>query len=157
MNAFPVESLDANRLLADWRWLCPKPMSLVARNVFGELFLADERGIVFWLNVTTGTLTQIANSQADFHRIAALQENRKDWFVEFEAAAYAERGLQPSASQCIGFSVPAVFAEGGTPDTAYLAGLYEYVSFLGDLHRQLATVPVGGKVQLQITPPKPTC
>lgn len=150
-----VDNLDLDRLLANWRWLCPTAMSLVARNVFGELFLADENGKVFWLNVTVGTLTQIAGSLAEFHDLAATSGKRKEWFVEFEAKAYAQRALQPSASQCIGFGVPAMFAGGGTPDTAYLADLYEHVSFLGDLHRQLCNAPDGTKVQLQITPPKP--
>jgi hypothetical protein len=29
-------------LLAEWRWLCPKPVRLVAHNLFADLFLADE-------------------------------------------------------------------------------------------------------------------
>jgi hypothetical protein len=33
----------------------------------------------------------------------------------------------------MGFGVPAVFAEGGTPDTSRLADIYEHVSFLEDL------------------------
>jgi hypothetical protein len=43
--------------------------------------------------------------------------------------AYAKRGLIPSSSQCIGFGVPAVFAEFGTLDTAFVADIYECVSF----------------------------
>jgi hypothetical protein len=47
---FAVAGLETERLLAEWRWLCPSPVSLVARNVFGELFLQDETGSVVWLN-----------------------------------------------------------------------------------------------------------
>jgi hypothetical protein len=39
---FEVAALETERLLAEWRWLCPSRLSLVARNVFGELFLQDE-------------------------------------------------------------------------------------------------------------------
>ena len=53
--------------------------------------------------------------------MAETSQKRQDWFVVQEAEAYANRGLVPSASQCIGFGVPAVFAEGGTPDTAFVA------------------------------------
>ena len=87
--------------------------------------------------------------------MAETSEKRKEWFVENEAKAYAHLGFIPSSSQCIGFGVPAVFAEGGTPATAYLADIYEYVSFLGDLHRQIAAVPDGSKVELRVNPPKP--
>jgi len=39
---FQVDGLEIERLLRDWRWLCPSQMSLLARNLFGELFLQDE-------------------------------------------------------------------------------------------------------------------
>ena len=56
---------------------------------------------------------------------------RQVWFVAQETEAYGNRGLVPSASQRVGFGVPAVFAEGGTPDT-FVADIYEHISFLGD-------------------------
>jgi len=70
--------------------------------------------------------------------------------------AFGKRGLNPGMSQCIGFSVPAVFAEGGRPETAYVADLYDYVSFLGDLHRQILDLRDGSQVQLRVNLPKPT-
>jgi hypothetical protein len=42
---FEVDELEAEMLLAEWHWLCPSRFSLVARNVFGELFLQDETGL----------------------------------------------------------------------------------------------------------------
>ena len=47
-------------------------------------------------------------------------------------------------------SVPLVFAESGSPDTTYVADLYEHVSFLGDLNHQIADLPDGAKVRLRI-------
>jgi hypothetical protein len=131
-------------------------MKLVARNVFGELFLHDEADAVSWLNTTTGKLHRVANSRSEFLEMAETAEKRREWFVEEEAQAYAQRGLVPNATQCIAFGVPAVFAEGGTPDTAFIADIYEHVSFLGYLHRQIASLPDGSKVKLRISPPKPS-
>jgi len=62
------------------------------------------------------------------------------------------KGLAPDNTQCIGFSVPLVFAESGSPDTPYVADLYEHVSFLGDLNSQIAELPEGSKVRLVIAP-----
>ena len=58
------------------------------------------------------------------------REKRRESLVEQEMLAYAQRGLVPSSSRCIGLGVPAVFA--GRPDTAYIADMCEHVSFLGD-------------------------
>src|SRR5215471_14123680 len=152
---FEVSGLETERLLSDWQWLCPSRMSLVAKNVFGDLFLRDESGAIFWLNASVGKFDKVSTSEAEFREMAKTSEKRKEWFAEPEMLAYRKLGLSPGASQCIGFSIPAVFREGGTSDTAYVADLYEYLSFLGDLHRQLSDLPDGSKVQLQVNPPKP--
>jgi len=152
---FQVDGLDTERLLSEWRWLCPSRMSLIARNAFGDLFLRDELGAVFWLNTTVGEFNKASSSETEFREMAETSEKRKEWFAEPELLAYGKRGLYPGLSQCIGYSVPAVFAEGGRPETAYVADLYDYVSFLGDLHRQISDLPDGSKVQLRVNPPKP--
>jgi hypothetical protein len=36
-----------------------------------------------------------------------------------------------------------------------IANIYEHVSFLGDLHRQIASSSEGSKVRLQVNPPRP--
>jgi hypothetical protein len=147
---FAVDHMDVERLLADWRWLCPNPMTLVARNAFGDLFLRDKTGEVYRLQVAVGKLSKVADSEAQFHEGAAAK--REEWFAEGDESTAAARGLKPNATQCIGFGVPLVFREGGTPDTPYVADLYEHVSFLGDLNRQIADLPDGAKVRLVIAP-----
>lgn len=148
-NWFAVEHLDAERLLADWRWLCPEPMTLVARNAFADLFLRDNWGAIYLLDVAVGKLTKLADSENQFRELAATSEKREQWFAEADEEA-AVRGLTPDATQCVGFSTPLVFAESGHPDNPYVADLYEHVSFLGDLNRQIADMPEGTKVRLQV-------
>jgi hypothetical protein len=38
------------------------------------------------------------------------------------------------------------------PDNVYAADIYEYVSFMGDIHHQLQDVGEGGKVRLRVEP-----
>lgn len=149
---FAVHDLDVERLLVDWRWLCGKPMALVARNAFGDLFLRDESGYVHQLDVAIGKLTKVADSEAHFAELALSGERQEEWFAVADEKAAIARGLEPNKVQCIGFSVPLVFAESGCSDTAYVADLYEHVSFLGDLNRQIAELPEGAKVRLRVAP-----
>jgi hypothetical protein len=151
---FLVDHLEVERLLSEWRWLCPHQMVLVARTAFGDLFLRNEAGVVFWLNTAVGKLTEIAHSGTQFLEMAETSEKRNEWFAEPEVQASATLGLNPTSTQCIGFSVPLVFAESGSPGTPYIADLYEYVSFLGDLNRQISSLPDGAKVRLKVQPPK---
>jgi hypothetical protein len=125
-------------------------MALLARNAFRDLFLRDESGHVHQLDVAIGNLTKVADSEAQFRELALSVERQEEWFAVADEKAAIARGLEPNKTQCIGFSVPLVFAESGTSDTAYVADLYEHVSFLGDLNRQIADLPEGAKVRLRI-------
>ncbi|HZR28158.1 MAG TPA: hypothetical protein VFA71_05210 [Terriglobales bacterium] len=147
---FNVGDLSVERLLTDWRWLCPEPVTLVARNAFGDLFLRVESGKVFKLDISTGQRMELAESEEKFRVLAATEEKRQQWFAEQDELAAAKQGLRPNAYQCIGFKTPLVFAESGTPGNAYVADLYEHVSFLGDLHRQISKLPEGAKVKLAV-------
>jgi hypothetical protein len=153
-RSFNIEQLDVNRLLEQWRWLSADPMTLVARSGFGDMFLRTTKGKILWLNVGDGTLTEVAESESGFEHAQTELAKREHWFAEQQLAAFAERGLKPNDLQCIGFKMPVVFAESASvPNNAYVADLYEQVSFLGDLHRQIADSPNGGKVRLKVGPP----
>lgn len=148
---FQVHHLDVERLLANWRWLCPGPKSLVARSSFGDLFLGDEAGEIWCLDVAVGKLTKIAASEFEFRDLLGNPENRDEWFGENDERGFAAKGLAPGQNQCIGFYPPLLVNEG--PRKAYLIDIYENISFLGDLNKQIAEVPDGGKVKLVIGEP----
>ncbi|MGA3047164.1 MAG: hypothetical protein ABSD67_11105 [Terracidiphilus sp.] len=147
---WPVGELDCERLLVCWRWLCPQQVTLINRNAYGDLFLRDEEGKVFWLDVATGSLSQIADSESRFLVLSKEADKLEEWFAEADSRDAAERGLTPGPSQCIGFSVPLAFAESASGNKPYIADIYEHVGFLGDLHKQIATMPDGAKVKLII-------
>jgi len=147
---WPVGDLDCERLLACWRWLCPQQVTLINRNAYGDLFLRDEEGKVFWLDVATGSLSQIADSESRFFALSEDTDKLEEWFAESDARDAAERGLIPGPTQCIGFSVPLVFAESASGNSPYIAYIYDHVGFLGDLHKQIAATPDGTKVRLII-------
>lgn len=151
MNYFDVGHLSVERLLTEWRWLCPQSLTLVARSAFGDLYLQEGNGKVLRLDVAIGQIQELAQSETEFRDMASAKAKRDEWFAEADEIGAARRGLKPDRNQCIAFKTPLVFAESGTPNNAYVADLYEQVSFLGDLHRQLKELPDGAKVQIRFT------
>jgi len=101
-----------------------------------------------------GKLSRVADSEVQFRELAATPEKREQWFAEADEQAAGVRGLTPSATQCIGFSVPHVIRQDGTASTPYLVDVYDHVSFLGDLNRQISDLPDGAEVRLVIAPKK---
>jgi hypothetical protein len=144
------EKFDTERLLSEWRWLCPQALTVVGQNVFGDLFLRDEAGKVHMLNVGSGEFTLVAESVAEFTASAKDPGIQEEWFGKSAATAAKERGLVPRIGECIGFSTPTVFAESDRLNSAYVVDLYEHTSFLGDIHRQLAALPDGTPVRLVV-------
>jgi hypothetical protein len=144
---FAVDHLDVERLLAQWRWLCPNPVVLVARDAFGDLFLRDSSGEIYRLDVAIGKLLKVADSEVQFKELVISK--RKEWFAENDEIAAAEKGLKPNKNQCIGFAVPLVLKTSSTDHNPYIADLYDHVSF-GDINRQIASLTEGAEVRLVI-------
>jgi hypothetical protein len=109
---WPMGDLDGERLLRDWRWLCPQKVTLINRNAFGDMFLRDEQGRIFRLDVSIGSISLIAESESQFLVLSENADHIEEWFAASDARAFAERGLIPGANQCIGFSVPLVWPKG---------------------------------------------
>src|SRR5260370_7299032 len=131
---FLVDHLEIDRLLSEGRWLCPDRVAIVGRNAFGDFFVRDDAGGVFWLDVAVGKITKVSDSEKHFRELAKTTQKRREWFAEPEVQSAAKRGLEPNSSQCIGFNVPLVLAERGSPDPPYISYPYQYVSFLSDLN-----------------------
>jgi hypothetical protein len=87
-----VRILDPDRLLREWRWLCPQIVTIVDRNPYGDLFLRDESGSVHMLDVGSGELALVAGSVYEFDVLSALPEKREEWFAEADAKDAAKRG-----------------------------------------------------------------
>jgi hypothetical protein len=96
-------------------------------------------------------MREVAETVDQFISAAGAPEMRREWFAEDDEKAAAQLGIVPGAAECVGFKMPLCFRESSmTSDNMYVADLYEYVSFLGDIHRQMATLPDGTKVRLRV-------
>ena len=99
-----------------------------------------------------GQLTKIAETVEQFLSLAKSPEKRQELFAEEDERAAARKGLVPNAAQCIAFKIPLCFRESSTaPDNVYIASLYDYIPFLGDIHRQMVNVQGGRKIKLRVT------
>lgn len=148
---FEVEGIDVNKLLEDWRWLLSGSYRLVAINAFGDLFLEGDNSEMHWLDITGGTISVVASSVAEFQNSAS--SNSETWFLRSDEEHAANKGYRPIKGQCIGSKIPWIFREStGIAENLRIADLYEYVGFMGSLHRQIAEVPNGGTVRIRFQP-----
>lgn len=150
---FDIDGISVERLLREWKWLASGEFNLLAVNAFGDLFLQDSRGWAHRLDVTSGTISPIATSTEEFREAAKDVRRKKDWLLEDLAEQAEHEGCCPGKGQCLGGKIPFVFAQSANaPDNMYVADLYEFVSFMGDLHSQMKNVPDGGQVKIKVQP-----
>lgn len=149
--AFDIEGLDIDRLLASWRWLIPNPMRLIARNAFGDLFLADSDGSIHWLDTAEGSLKKAAESETDFQADLKLSDRQELYLAVEDTRLAASNGFVPKGDDCIAFDVPlAGTINAAQKRKAYILDLYKHHAFLGDFHHQIAAIPDGTSVQLKV-------
>src|SRR5690348_6742094 len=80
----PVEGVDTERLLADWRWLIgAESYSIRAIAAVGNVFLDDQTGRVFLLSIEDGSFDRIAQSAVEFETKLGERNNRKAWLQSF--------------------------------------------------------------------------
>lgn len=137
---------DLAALLANWRWLInPTEYVLLAVSPFADLVLQDRSGAVCLLDINMGEIVCATESGADPERLFPFA------FDEKLTAKYRDAGLFLTDGKCYGYKLPVITAGSSfEPGEVYVADLAEYVSFLGDFHRQIQDVEDGGKIRLKI-------
>jgi hypothetical protein len=141
---------DWPRLLAGWAWLLPPEVAVWLVNRFGDLFLALPDGSVHALDVTAGTLTKLAGSREEFCELVVDEGNADQWLMAPLVDELVEAGLVPGPGQCYGFKFPPVLGGGYTAENTTVLPAADYLGYCGSLHRQLAAVPDGGHVVIDM-------
>lgn len=142
----PVDKLFASELLADWMWLVNRPCTVIAMNNFADIFLRDSKDGIRLLVVSSGSLTKLADSQAEFQDLALAKDNQRAWFSLDLLTELERAGMSLAPSQCFSFKRP--LALGGACDVSNIgvAPISVYVSLMGQLHRQLRDLPPGTRI-----------
>jgi hypothetical protein len=138
-----LAGIDAESLLEDWQWLIKEPMRLVALTTFGDAFLCNIAGQVFWLDTTDAKLTHIANDIHDFRELSNIEPNKTNWFLPYLVADVKAKGTKLEQMQCYSFVHPPIL--GGTFDASNVevSDVYVHLSLLGQIQEQVKDLPEG--------------
>ena len=164
-------SFDWPKLLSSWAWFLDEEMEVQPwlMNRFGDLFFVDEVGVVLWLNINDGELTEVASNVDEFFELLEeddvpdedediededdADESASSWFLMGFVDEVSEAGMKLGPNQCYGFKVPPIL--GGEYDitNVYVANVEEYWGFCGDIHSKLDGLPDGAEVEIEIRTP----
>jgi hypothetical protein len=133
----PIENLNSEALLSEWRWLVPRDYRPIQMNKFGWWFFAAPDGSVFLLDLIEGKLSKIATSVAEFNALKNTDSAHAEWYFDgFVFRCHSEK-LLLGDGQCYMWKVPPVIGGKFEFENITVASLNVAQSLLGQLFRQL--------------------
>jgi len=143
-------NIDWNKLIVDWIWLIGNDKEPIIISSIGDMFLKDNNGKIYWLNVGEGLLDFVSDNIDDFK--SKLKENSQvdEWFMIELVQQIKESGLELVNGKLYGYKkLPAI---GGDyiPENFELTDLEVHFSLAGQIHKQIKDLPDGTKVNFKV-------
>jgi len=149
-----IGGLAFNSLLADWGWLIKPNLQPIMMTAFGDLFLRDETGRVFFLDLKWGQLKQVAESEEEFGGLCEDREQRRVWFIGFLVMELRKLRGNLTARQCYSCKIPMSLGGQLEAENFERSDLDVHYSILSQLHQQTKDLPAGTKIdRVNIVPP----
>ena len=141
-----TDGIVVEKLLSDWQWLARGKFTPVLMTAFGDLFLRNEAGQIYFLDLMCGEFKQVALSQEEFEGLCDDREQRRKWFIGHLVMELQKFYGELSAGQCFSCKIP--LSLGGQFEASNFApmDIQVHYSVLGQLHRQTKHLPPGTKL-----------
>lgn len=137
-------------LRESWSWLLGVDWRPMLFSAVGDVFLQLPSGTVWWLSTATGSLEQIAESEADF--VAKLSGEQVDeWFLPGLVESLRSSGKHLLPGQCYSYTTLPVFAEGSfSVENMFQIDATEHFGVTGQIMKQIRALPDGTKVSIKV-------
>jgi hypothetical protein len=153
------DGIQFDRLLEDWRWLIQSNSTPILMTAFGDLFLRDPVGHIYFLDLMAGEFKEVAPSEEEFERLCDAEENRRTWFGSLLIPELQNVCGDLGLSECFGCKTPLSLGGQFVAENFERSDLEVHYSVLGQLHQQTKGLPEGTKIgRIAIEPtvsPKP--
>ena len=144
------EGVDWPAVLAGWSWLLPPEYTLWLVTRFGDLFVVPPDGTIHMLDVGAGSLTQVAESRADFGRGIDEGDNADNWLMIPLVDELVAAGLRLRPGECYGYKIPPVLGGEYAVENCAVLPIADYLGAYASIHEQLRDVPDGAQVVLEV-------
>jgi hypothetical protein len=149
--SFLPDQCGADSLRAAWSWRIPESYRTVLLSLFGDWFLADSQDRIHMLDLTSGQLRLIANSEVEFLVMLDVEDKRREWLMSHLVEAVEQAGVQRSPLQCFAFRTPPVLGGALEPSNIVPWDFAAYQTGTSKVLRQVADLPLGSQVMVKPT------
>ncbi len=140
--------LDRETLLEDWEWLIGSTKLPVLLTACGDAFVQDVNdGTVHLLDVSAGTLQQVAESGEEFQSLLSDRDFVVGFFGVQLVSELRACGRVLKAGQIYSFKVPPFLGGEYAASNLEPTDIEVHFSLLGQIREQVAGLPEGTKIK----------
>ena len=134
--------------LAAWADILPVQCRVLGANLFADVFLADAAGAVHMLEISVGSITEIAASEQEFRQ--RCFDDADGWLLRALVNRCRSAGMILGASQCYAFTTLPLFGGEYEVDNIWMCSRRDWVSFTGHIYAETKDLPDGATVKISI-------
>jgi len=138
--------IDCPRLLSCWRWLLKKDFQPIVMTMFGDWFLLDVDGSVYFLDLVSGQLSKAADTGEEFNQVMGHPERLDEWFLAGLVEFLVDCGMVLKPGQCYGFKVPPILGGRLELENIEPTDIFVHQSLMSQIHQQARHLPEGTKI-----------
>ena len=144
--SFTPEQCKAASLRPFWARCVPDSYRPLLLSLFGDWFFADSSDRVHMLDLVSGQLRQVADSDIEFFAMLDFEEHRSEWLMSHLVEAAEHAGIKRSPSQCFAFRTPPCLGGSLSPANLVAWDFATYQRGASKLFQQVADLPEGTQV-----------
>ena len=132
-----------------WGWKIGKPVTIVARNAFGNIIVRTQDGRYFRIIPEELKCVYLADSQEELERARCRENFQEDWEMR-TLVEQAERSLGSlSDGECYHLVIPGALGGAYAIENVKRIAITDWLGFSGEVARQIEDLPEGTPVKLK--------
>jgi len=142
--------IESEKLTEDWTWLIGNEMTPILVSSIGDMFLSDQTGKIYWLEVGRGIFQVVADSIEEFKTKMKNEEIANEWFMFDLVAEIKESEQELSKGKLYSFKELPILGGDYTADNFVLTDIEVHFSLDGQIHKKIKDLPDGTKINVKI-------
>jgi hypothetical protein len=141
-----LSKIDLDDICSDWQWLLNNQYSPIMVSCSGDVFLADSKGAISWLDTGIGQLKKVADSTEQFFIALEDIDNIDNWLLASTVLDLIESGLILKENEVYSYKLMPIMNGDYSLTNFDATDISVHFSMTGQICRQLQNVPNGTKI-----------
>lgn len=135
----------SDNLTADWTWLIGPDKKPILVSAIGDMFLKDDNGSIYWLDVGQGKFELVATDINDFKIKLTEIEQVNEWFM-IDLTTELKLSNKLKDGQLFSYKKLPVIGGDYSVDNFEPTDIEVHFSIAGQIHEQIKDLPDGTKI-----------